>query len=60
MVDQTEMVMDVPADAVTRELHFHVVCFRAWQVERAAAGPHLNGTAARHNRGDAGDLLRPD
>ena len=55
VVDHTELVMDVPADAVTRELHFHVACFHAWQVERAAAGPHLNGTAVSHGRGNGED-----
>ncbi len=55
VVGHAELVMDVPADAVTRELHFHVACFHAWQVEQAAAGPHLNGTAPGHSRGDAGD-----
>jgi hypothetical protein len=55
VVGHTEPAMDVPSDAVTRELHFHVACFHAWQVERSASGPHLNGTAARHNRGAVGD-----
>jgi len=55
VVGHTELMMDVPSDAVTRELHFHVACFHAWQVERAASGPHLNGSAALHSRGTAGD-----
>jgi hypothetical protein len=50
VVGHTELMMDVPADAVARGLHFHVACFHAWQAERSASGPNLNGTAASHSR----------